>query len=139
MNVRLTKEQKIKVANSEDVYAIMQEVLLRENKLARKVEHFWVIGLDTKCRIEFIELVALGKRNSAAVEPLDVFHLAAAKNIDRLIAVHNHPSGELKPSKDDKKLTKHLAAGGALLGIELLDHLIITEKSYFSFAEKGLM
>jgi DNA repair protein RadC len=130
MNVRLTKEQKIKIANSEDVFTIMQAVLKRENKLSRQKEHFWVIGLTTANVISFIELVSLGSLNIAVVKPLDVFHLAAAKNLPKIILVHNHPSGNLTPSAADISLTQRLIAGAQLLEIEVLDHLIISETGF---------
>lgn len=60
MNVRLSHEQKIRLLNSQDVYKVMQQVLLRENKIRRNQEHFWVIGLDNKNKILFIELIGLG-------------------------------------------------------------------------------
>ncbi|HYG17166.1 MAG TPA: JAB domain-containing protein [Bacteroidia bacterium] len=130
MNVRLTKEQKIRIANSDDVFTIMQAILKRENKLSRQKEHFWVIGLTTAHVIEFIELVALGSLNKAVIEPLDVFHLASAKNIRRIILVHNHPSGNLTPSAEDINLTHQLKQGGQLLKIDILDHLIISETGF---------
>lgn len=130
MNVRLTKEQKIKIANSEDVFAIMQAVLKRENRLARQKEHFWVIGLTPANVIAFIELVSLGSLNIVVVKPLDVFHLAAAKNLPKIILVHNHPSGKLEASEADIRLTQRLIAGAELLEIEVLDHLIISETGF---------
>ena len=132
MNVRLTKEQKIKIANSEDVFAIMQAVLKRENKLSRQKEHFWVIGLTTANVISFIELVSLGSLNKAIIEPLDVFHLASSKNLRKIILVHNHPSGNLTPSAADISLTNQLKMGAQYLNIEILDHLIISETDYSS-------
>ena len=130
MNVRLTKEQKIKIANSEDVFAIMQAVLKRENRLGRQKEHFWVIGLTPANVIAFIELVSLGSLNIVVVKPLDVFHLAAAKNLPKIILVHNHPSGKLEASEADIRLTQRLIAGAELLEIEVLDHLIISETGF---------
>lgn len=132
MNIRLTKEQKVQIANSEDVFAIMQAVLKRENKLSRQKEHFWVIGLTTANVISFIELVALGSLNKATVEPLDVFHLASSKNLRKILLVHNHPSGNLTPSAEDIHLTNRLKMGAELLNIKILDHLIISETGYAS-------
>lgn len=130
MNVRLTKEQKIKIANSEDVFAIMQAVLKRENRLGRQKEHFWVIGLTPANVISFIELVSLGSLNKAIIEPLDVFHLASSKNLRKIILVHNHPSGNLNPSGEDISLTNKLKMGAKYLNIEILDHLIISESGF---------
>jgi DNA repair protein RadC len=132
MQVRLTKEQKIKIANSEDVFTIMQAVLKRENRLGRQKEHLWVIGLTPTHVIAFIELVSLGSLNKAAIEPLDVFHLASSKNLRKIILVHNHPSGNLTPSGEDINLTNQLKLGAQYLRITILDHLIISETGYTS-------
>ena len=139
MNVPLNEDQKIKVANSDQIYAIMREVLHREEFLGRKQEHFWVVGLATNNQIEYIELISLGRLNAVHVEPLDVFHFAAEKKLNRIILVHNHPSGSLEPSSEDKELTEVLCGGACLLKIEVLDHLIITDKDYFSFREADLL
>ena len=97
MNVKLTKEQKIKVANSEDVFSIMREVLKREKRLSRQKEHFWVVGLNVNNVIAYIELVALGSVSKIIVKPVEVFSFAVAKKCESVILVHNHPSGA--PSK----------------------------------------
>lgn len=139
MQVRLTKEQKIKIANSEQVYTIMQSILLRENSLSRKKEHFWTIGLNNDNVIQYIELVALGSTNEALLKPMDVYRLAVLKNSIKVILCHNHPSGNLKPSGDDIHTTNKLKEGGKLLGIEVLDHFIINEKEYLSMKEQKLV
>lgn len=76
MNVRLSKEQKIKIGSPEDLYGLMQKILLRENRTGRQKEHFWVIGLAVSHKISYIELVSLGSISSAIVTPLEVFNLA---------------------------------------------------------------
>ena len=139
MNVRLTKEQKIRILNSEDVYKVMQQILLRENKIRRNQEHFWVVGLDTRNKILFIELISLGATNSMQVDPKEVFRMAIYKMAVSMILIHNHPSGELDPSEADKDMTARLIKSGDLLGIQVLDHLIISEKNYLSFDEEGIM
>ncbi len=133
MKVRLTREQKIKIANSEDVFAIMLAVLKRENRLGRRKEHFWVIGISPSHVIEFIELISLGTIDATIVKPLDVFHLAAAKNTPKIILVHNHPSGNLQASEEDIRLTQRLKEGARLLDIDIVDHLVISEEGYSSF------
>ncbi|MNV28052.1 hypothetical protein D3C71_1192290 [compost metagenome] len=139
MNVRLTKDQKIKIANSEDVYNIMQQILLRENRISRKQEHFWIIGLDNKSRILFIELLALGQQNRVNMNPSDTFRMAIYKLATQAIFVHNHPSGSTDLSKEDKELTDYLYKAGKFLKIEVIDHLVITETKYYSFEDNGLM
>lgn len=139
MNVKLTKEQKIKVANSEYVFSIMREVLKRENRLSRQKEHFWVVGLNVNNVIAYIELVALGSVSKIIVKPVEVFSFAVAKKCESVILVHNHPSGDLKPSKVDIDLTRKLVNGSKFLEIKVLDHLIISTKEYLSFADKKLL
>jgi DNA repair protein RadC len=139
MNVRLNKEQKIQVANSKQVYTIMQSILLRENSLSRKKEHFWTIGLNNNNVILYIELVALGSTNEAILNPMEVYRLAVLKNSIKVIICHNHPSGNLTPSAEDIHITNKLKEGGKLLGIKLLDHLVISEDSYYSMASNGLV
>ncbi|MEX0363400.1 MAG: JAB domain-containing protein, partial [Allomuricauda sp.] len=128
MNVHLTKEQKIKVLNSVDVYHVMQQILLRENKIRRNQEHFWVVGLNGKNKIQFIELIALGAVNRVNVDPPDVFRMAIYKLATKVIFVHNHPSGSVEISKGDQEVTDRLFKVGKLINIEVADHLIITEE-----------
>ena len=139
MNIRLTKEQKIKILNSTDVYSIMQQVLMRENKIGRNKEHFWVVGLSNINKILYIELVSLGSIKTTVVDPMDVYSWALQKSCVKLIFVHNHPGGELKPSKMDKDITDRMIQVGKIVNIEVIDHLIITEKKYYSFADDGLL
>ena len=139
MNVRLTKEQKIEIGSPEDIYGIMQSILLRESRIGREKEHFWVIGLATSNKISYIELISLGSISTAIVNPLEVFSLAVRKKSPKIILVHNHPSGNLKPSQEDKNITNLITAGGKILTIEVLDHLIISEESYYSFGQNDLL
>ena len=126
MNVRLTQEQKIKVLNSEDLYKVMQQVLLRENKIDRNKEHFWVVCLASNNQILLIELISLGTVNQTLVEPMEVFSFALQKRAVQIIMVHNHPSGELKPTKGDIEVTDKMLAIGKFVNVPVIDHLIIT-------------
>ncbi|MEO1385510.1 MAG: JAB domain-containing protein, partial [Bacteroidota bacterium] len=130
MTIRLSDKDKIKVLNSGDLYGIMQRILLRENKIDRDREHFWVVGLASNLRILFIELVSLGTVNKAIVEPMEVFSLALQKRAIYVILVHNHPSGDLIPSKEDKDVTDRLIQTGLIVNTLVLDHLIISEENY---------
>ncbi len=139
MNIRISKQQKIKVTEAEDVYNIMQQILLRENKIRRNQEHFWIVGLNNAHKILFIELLCLGASNRVSIDPPDVFRMAIYKLAAKAILVHNHPSGELTPSEQDKEFTDHMLKAGKFLRIEVLDHLIITEHVYVSLEELGVM
>jgi DNA repair protein RadC len=139
MKVPIKKVKKIKLQGSYHCYEIMREVLFREAKFRRKQEYFWVIGLNAANRIEHIELVALGLTNRVTAKPKEVLGLALQKKCDRIILVHNHPSGTVKPSEVDKEFTKKMQSAAATVDIQILDHLIITEKGYFSFADMELI
>jgi DNA repair protein RadC len=139
MNVRLSSAQKIAVLNSADIFTIMRDILLRENKIRRNQEHFWVIGLNSASKILFIELVSLGATNRVEVKPAEVFRIAIYKSAIRMILVHNHPSGSIKISEADRDLTDRMIKSGNMLAIEVLDHLVITEDTYTSFEDKGIM
>jgi DNA repair protein RadC len=139
MNIKLSEEQKIKVLCSDDLYNIMQQVLLREQKIDQNREHFWTVSLDNAHRILNIELISMGSIHSAPVEPMEVFSVPLQKRSVKLMIVHNHPSGELKPSDADKGLTDRLIQVGKIIKLPLLDHLIITDKAYYSFLDHGLM
>lgn len=139
MNVKLTKAQKIKLLCSADIYNVMQQVLLRENKIDRNKEHFWTIGLDNASRILYIELISMGTTTSVQVEPMQVFRIAVQKAALKMILVHNHPSGEMRHSKEDEDITDRLVQVGIILGIKVIDHLIISEKTFNSFNDTGLL
>jgi DNA repair protein RadC len=138
MDIQLTETEKVKILNSDDIYGIMQKILLREQKIDQNREHFWVIGLENNNRILFIELVSLGTVNQALVKPMEVFSLALQKRAVKIIICHNHPSGELKPSDPDKDITDKLIQVGIIVNTPVLDHLIISTKSYLSFGDIGL-
>jgi len=139
MNIQLTKDQQIKILCSDDIYSIMQQILLRENKIDRDREHFWTISLNNANKVLNIELVSLGTVNKTLVEPMEVFSVPLQKRAVKIILVHNHPSGELKPSEPDKDVTDNLIQAGKIMNVPVLDHLIITERSFYSFKDSGLL
>jgi len=117
----------------------MQEILLREEKIDQEKEHLWMIGLALNNRILYIELISMGSVKATTVEPMNVFRVAVLKGAVNVILAHNHPSGELKPSDTDKDTTDRLLQVGLILNIKVIDHLIISVKSYLSFADTGLL
>ena len=139
MDIELTQEERIKILNSDDIYAIMQKILLRESKIDQNREHFWVIGLENNNRILFIELISLGTVNKTLAEPMEVYSLALQKRAVKIILCHNHPSGELTPSDADKDITDKLIQVGLIVNTPVTDHLIITLNSYLSFKNIGLL
>ncbi len=140
MKVPLTKEQRIRVLDTEDVYKIMQQILMRENKIGRNKEHFWVVCLSGIDRIMLIELLGLGTESATVLDPTEVFSFALQKQAKKLIMVHNHPLERmLIPSPQDMDVTNHMYQVGKFLRLPLLDHLVINEKKYLSFEETGAL
>lgn len=139
MNIKLKPDQKIKVNSPEEIFAIMQRVFMRESKIERNREHFWTISLDNGNHILNIELVSLGTVKATLVEPMEVLSIPLQKKAVKIILVHNHPAGQLAPSDQDKDETDRLIQACRIMDIEILDHLIITEKDYYSFKGSGLL
>ena len=139
MNIPLSDKEKTHLLNTTDLYSVMQAVLLREDNIDIDREYFWVIGLEPSARILFIELVSMGSQQATIVEPMEVFSLALQKRAANIILCHNHPSGNLTPSPQDRDLTDRLIQVGLIVNLPVLDHQIITTQSYLSFEEIDLM
>ena len=130
----------IKISDCEAVARVFFEVLKNECEIDQQKEHFWVMGLNVKNRVMYLELVSLGILNESIIHPREVFKSAIIKGVSCLIFCHNHPSGEAEPSINDVTITKRLKEGGELLGIKILDHIIIgDDKDVFSFAREGML
>lgn len=104
-----------------------------------KREIFMVIYLASNNRVLSIEKLFEGTITESAVYPREIFGRAYSLGASKLILVHNHPSGNLSPSKEDIRITRIISLAGLLLNMRVIDHLIVAEEGYFSFAEKGLM
>jgi DNA repair protein RadC len=137
MNIELTEGQKIKIGNERDLFPIMKEILLRDNEIDKNKEHFWCVGLATNNILLYIELVSLGSLRQTIVEPMDVFSWELQKRVDKIILVHNHPSGELTATPGDLDLTDRLIQVGKIVNIPVVEHLIITTSGYYSFEREG--
>ena len=138
MNIQISEEEKMKLTNCEDVYAIMQKVLLRDDRIDQDKEHFWLVGLAHNNMLIFVELNSLGSVNMTTVNPMNVFRVALIKNASKVILVHNHPSGEVEPSDQDQEVTDRLIQVGKIINVEVVDHMVISQKTYYSFLETGL-
>jgi DNA repair protein RadC len=97
------------------------------------------IFLDAKSKVLSIETLFEGTITESAIYPREIFNKALEKKAVFLILVHNHPSGDVTPSKEDIKLTKNLILAGLLLQCKIIDHIIIGKNGYFSMAEKGII
>ena len=103
------------------------------------VETFLALHLDGKNRLVGMTTCSLGTLTSSLVHPRDVFRVAIANLTAGLIFLHNHPSGDPAPSQEDTQITRRLVEVGKLVGIRCLDHIIVGQGSYFSFADQGLL
>lgn len=139
MHIQVENAHSITIKAAEDIYVIMQQILKREHKIDRTKEHFWTISLNVAQKILSIELVSMGSSTATVVEPTEVFSLPLQKKAFGLVLIHNHPSGSLIPSEDDKEITDRLIQVGKIMKIPVLDHVIITEHSYYSFKSSGLL
>lgn len=126
--------KKIRIENAKDVFT-----LLSPRMRDLKKEEFKVLYLDTKSRL--INIVELGKGTVDEVNPIvrEIFHKALECCSSSFICAHNHPSGNCDPSVDDRNLTKDILNVSKSIKIDFLDHVIIGDNSFFSFADEGFM
>lgn len=122
------------VKGSHDVFKLMRRHLMDLNH-----EEFWIVLLSRSSKVLSKELVSRGGISGTVADPKIIFYMALQQQASAIILIHNHPSGNLKPSQLDIELTKKVANAGKLLDINVLDHLIITDKGFFSFADEGLL
>ena len=134
----IVSREKAELKSPADVAEHLRKILKKEDILSRDREHFWVITLTTGNKVKFVELVSLGTLNCSLVHPREVFRRAITFGACSIIVGHNHPSGSCKPSGEDVALTKQLKEAGSIVGIEVLDHVVIGDKT-FSFKEEGLI
>ncbi len=104
-----------------------------------KKEHFVIFYLDTRNQEIKREIISIGSLNANLVHPREVFEPAVRNLAAQIILAHNHPSGDPEPSEDDLEITKRLVESGKILGIEVVDHIIITKTGFISFKEKNLI
>lgn len=126
--------QKARIASSAEVYDYIRSQL---QDLSHEV--FGVIFLNRANKILRFEQVSSGGISATIADPRIIFRRALELKSSGIILCHNHPSGNLNPSKQDEDLTKKLKAAGALLDIGVLDHLIFSDSGYYSFADNGLL
>ena len=134
LSKRLLKEKVTDLIMSpKDVWHEMRDV--RDNKR----EHFVVFYLDTRNQIIKREVISVGTLNASLIHPREVFEPAIRYSTAQIIIAHNHPSGITDPSEIDKEVTKRLVEAGKLLGIEVLDHIIVSKNSYNSLKDIGIL
>ncbi len=131
---------KQRVSSASEVAEVLSAILHTENEIDQDKEHFWIIGVNAKNVIKFIDLVSLGTLTASLISPREVFRLAVNRGIASLIAGHNHPSGDPTPSRDDIAVTERLKKAGEILGIQVLDHVIIgSDGQFISLKEQSIL
>lgn len=102
-------------------------------------EHFVCLYLNTKNQVIHKQTIFIGSLNASIVHPREVYREALKRSAASIICLHNHPSGDPAPSREDIEVTKRLAECGKIIGVDLLDHLIIGENKFVSLKEKGYL
>ena len=137
VSIKMVKDSSIKYANRQIGSPFDAFVLVKELIEGCDRQKLLAICLDTKNQPVNISVVSIGTVNSSIVHPREVFKTAILSNSSRIMLAHNHPSQILKPSREDRIITDRLKDAGEILGIELLDHLIVSDNKYYSFKENG--
>lgn len=127
-------KEKVRITSSNDIYQLIKPELMDLQK-----EEFWIILLNRANRLIKKEQISSGGVSGTVADPKIIFKAALEQYASSIILVHNHPSGNLKPSQADINLTKKMKDAGALLEIPILDHIIFSNEGYLSFADEGIL
>lgn len=130
--VQLEYKERYSIRSPEDCAKYMME----EMRFLQQ-EHFVCLYLNTKNQVMHRQTVFIGSLNASIVHPREVFREAFRRSAASIICLHNHPSGDPAPSREDIEVTKRLAECGKIMGVDLLDHIIIGEHRFVSLKEKG--
>lgn len=125
-----------KISNPDQVYKAITTITSVEEEAQ---EVFGILILNTKNKIVAVHEISRGTLNASIVHPREVFKPAILHNAAAIICFHNHPSGDLEPSRDDIETTKRLVEAGKIIGIEIFDHIIVGDDGYVSLKERGVM
>ena len=129
---RVVQNPKARIEHPSQAYQIIRDIIAHEKK-----EIFVTLMLDVKNCIICHEVISIGTLTSALVHPREVFYPAIRHKAVSIIVAHNHPSGDVTPSREDISTTKVLIDAGKIIGISLQDHLIVTMDKYISLKQKG--
>lgn len=131
---KTTPQERWAIRSPEDVSKLMMEEMRHLTQ-----EHFVCLFLNTKNQVIAQHTIFIGSLNSSIVHPREVFKEAIRRSSASIICLHNHPSGDPTPSKEDIEVTKRLISVGQIVGIDMLDHVIIGDGRFCSLREKGLI
>ena len=126
-------KQNTKITSAADIYTLLNEYA------SKKQEYFLALTLDGASHLIEKRVISIGTLNQSLVHPREVFADAIADRAAGIIVAHNHPGGQRSPSPEDMRVTQRLGEAGKLLGIELLDHVILTKDGFLSLREEGML
>ena len=124
----------LKIVTSADAFAVLQPVFADLNH-----EEFWILILNQANYLIGKQLISKGGMAGTVADPKIIFKTALEHNAAYVILAHNHPSGSLRPSQQDINITKKMVEAGRMLDLYVLDHLIVTDKLFYSFGDEGLI
>jgi len=131
------EQEKFKIKTQKLTNATMVYEYYKNKISDKKQEHFYVVYLDNSKKIIDDKLLFIGTINHSVVHPREIYKEAYILSASAIILVHNHPSGNVIPSKEDITLTKHIKDVGLVLGIKVIDHIIIGRNNYYSLLENN--
>ena len=126
--------EKVKLLSPESIY-----LFLKDQFEMKTQEHFIALYLNTKAELIKKQVLFVGSLNSSLVHPREIFKHAVVNSAASIVIVHNHPSGDPTPSKNDIDVTKVIHQNSLMMDIKLVDHIIIGRNKYFSFKEKNIL
>lgn len=132
--VNVKSREKEKISNAEDIYD-----LFRTKIINLKQEKLFALFLNTKNEVIKEEVIFIGTQNKSITHPREIFNAAIKNSAVKFILVHNHPTGDVTPSKEDIKFTENIQEIGKMIGIPLMDHVIVSETHFFSFFDHQML
>lgn len=130
----LSEEGKRKMSSPKDAYDLVKEIFKGYDR-----EVAMLVCLNIKNEPLNISTISVGSINSSIIHPREVLKTAILSNAYSMIIYHNHPSGDISPSKEDIDITKRLKEASEIIGIKIVDHIILGDQSYLSFKEQGII
>ena len=132
VSLRMTKDKELRntlgeISTPDAAYELLKDLMKDSDK-----EMFVVMSLDGQNKPTNVSIVSIGTSVSAIADVREVYKYALLSNANKIILAHNHPSGSLKPSKEDLEVTERLVVAGRLLNIKINDHIIISDNGYYS-------
>lgn len=139
VSIKLVKENNCKyskkdISSSQDVFNLIKDIIKDSDR-----ETYISICLDCKNKPTHINKTFIGTIESVIANPREILKLAITSNSSKIITAHNHPSGDVRPSKSDTKSVELLKKAADIVGIKLIDHIIVGDEKYYSFADENIL